>query len=85
MRTHRVVIALAAAVAVCPVAWGQAAQQAQLRALNAQVLQLRGALASANASQQAAIHSQAATALTQRQSVAAFPVARGAKPARAKA
>jgi M6 family metalloprotease-like protein len=69
MSSHRVLSALAVGLAVCAAAWGQASEPGQLRALNARILQLRGALASANAGDQSAVHSQAAAALTQRQAV----------------
>jgi hypothetical protein len=50
-------------------AFAQNNEQALLRALNAQVLQFRGAAASADASAQSAAHSRAADALAQRQQV----------------
>ena len=50
-------------------AYAQENPQGQLRAFNAQVLQLRGVVASQNASNQSAAHAQAADALARRQQV----------------
>jgi len=61
-------IALIAAFAAS-FAYGQNNSQGLLRALNAQVLQLRGVIASANGSDQSATHSKAADALARRQQV----------------
>ena len=59
----------AAALTLCPALLAQGnSAEGRLRALNAQALQLRGTLASAGAGN-GAVHSQAATALAQRQTV----------------
>lgn len=78
MRSSR--LALIAALAAS-FAYAQNNTQGQLRALNAQVLQLRGAIASGTASDQSAAHSQAAEALARRQQVLADLMATA--PARA--